>query len=276
MTSSLFSASPLGSLIAIPGSIGALTASQITPRLYLSDWVVAGNWAALAYLGITHVVSVVEIAPIIPGKIEHLHICISDLPICDISEHFPVTTEFIRKALSKEGTKVLVHCVGGLSRSASVVCAYLIAVKGCTAAEAIAYVHDRRRVTHPNAGFRRQLKQYAASFGLSDDVDDEAASTQSQGGLSGLKGGLTGKLAGGLSGHHLPGIKLLGTGSLRQMVKDSVGGVVEGNDDVVGVARTKVLGPDWQGSATIVTHAYPGPDASVNLDVKKIVVQSDA
>lgn len=100
--------SSLNPLSSVTGSIGALTASQITPRLYLTDWFVAGNWSALSHLGITHVVSVVELAPIIPGKIEHLHICIADLPICDISKHFDETTAFIHNALQKEGTKVLV------------------------------------------------------------------------------------------------------------------------------------------------------------------------
>ncbi|EPS36399.1 hypothetical protein H072_10085 [Dactylellina haptotyla CBS 200.50] len=274
MASSLLfrSASPLGALVAIPGSIGALTASQITPRLYLSDFVVASNWAALIHLGITHVVSVVEIPPITPPGIEHLHICIADLPICNISDHFKKTTEFIYKALSQEGTKVLVHCLGGLSRSASVVCAYLIAAKGCTAAEAIAYTHDCRRITHPNAGFRKQLRTYAESYGLPDGVDEEALPTQSQGGLSGLTGGLTGKLTGGYS---LPRVKLLGSGSIRKMVKDSISGVVEGDSDVVKIAKVKVLGPDWQGSATIITHAYPGPNSTVNVDVTQMV-QSQA
>jgi atypical dual specificity phosphatase len=106
MASSLLT---LDSLKSIPGSIGALTASQITPRLYLTDWIVAGNWAALSHLRITHVVSVVEVGPVIPGKIEHLHVSISDLPFCNISDRFDETTEFIHKALSKDGTKVLVH-----------------------------------------------------------------------------------------------------------------------------------------------------------------------
>ncbi|KAK6526550.1 hypothetical protein TWF694_005132 [Orbilia ellipsospora] len=267
MTSALLN-SPL---LTIPGAIGSITASQITPRLYLTDILVAGNWAALGHLGITHVVSVVEIAPIIPGSISHLHICIADLPICNIEKHFPETSEFIYKALSQENTKVLVHCLGGLSRSASVVCAYLIAAKGCTAEEAIDYVHSCRRVTHPNAGFRKQLEDYAASYGLSDSVDANIGAAPA---ASSLASGLTGKLTGGLSSR-LPGAKLLGTGSIRQMVKDSVTGVIAGNKDVVAVARTKALGPDWAGSASIVTHTYPGPNGTVNVDAK-VVVQPEA
>ncbi|KAJ7253956.1 protein-tyrosine phosphatase-like protein, partial [Mycena rebaudengoi] len=136
--------------------------SEITPRVFVADWFVAQNWDALDALGVTHVVSVCEIPPIVSSKIAHMHVCIMDLPIADISEHFEKTTQFICDALLKEGTKVLVHCLGGLSRSVSVVCAYLIAMKGLTAAEAIAYMKDRRSIAHPNAGFRAQLRQWAA------------------------------------------------------------------------------------------------------------------
>ncbi|KAJ7895380.1 protein-tyrosine phosphatase-like protein, partial [Mycena leptocephala] len=131
--------------------------SEITPRVFVADWFVAQNWDALDALGVTHVVSVCEIPPIVSSKIAHLHVCIVDLPIADIGEHFEQTTTFIRDALAVTGTKVLVHCLGGLSRSVSVVCAYLIAAKGLTAAEAIAFTKDRRRIAHPNAGFRAQL-----------------------------------------------------------------------------------------------------------------------
>jgi len=71
-------------------------------------------------------------------------------------------------------------------------------------------------------------------------------------------------------------MKLLRTGSVRQMVKDSVHGVMEGDNEVLKVARAKVMGPDWQGAATIVTHTSAGPDASVNVDVTKTVVQPDS
>lgn len=163
-----------------------------------------------------------------------------------------------------------VHCLGGLSRSVSVTCAYLIAAKGMTAEEAIAYTHDCRRITHPNQGFKMQLRTYAARFGLSDEEAAEmiASSTQNNKVLSGLTGGLTGR--------HLPGMKLLRAGSVRQMVKDSVSGVMEGNNDILKVAKVKALGPDWQGAATIVTHTTAGPNASVNVDVTKTVVQADS
>jgi len=54
------------------------------------------------------------------------------------------------------------------------------------------------------------------------------------------------------------------------MVSDSVGRLSGhgGNEsEVLQIARVKALGPDWAGSATVVTHATVMPDDSVKVDV---------
>jgi len=50
----------------------------------------------------------------------------------------------------------------GISRSATVVSAYMIATKKITSAEAIAYVQKKRPVVSPNLGFRQQLDTFAS------------------------------------------------------------------------------------------------------------------
>jgi hypothetical protein len=159
--------------------------------------------------------------------------------------------------------RVQVHCLGGLSRSVSVVCAYLIAAKGLTAAEAIAFTKDRRRIAHPNAGFRAQLRKWAALHGLtdSDDTDDDAGTIASPT-LSRL--GLSNNLP------KLPGSGLLQRGLVRNMVSHSIGklaGHGGSETEILEVARVKALGPDWAGSTTVVTHTTLNPDQSVNVDV---------
>jgi len=50
----------------------------------------------------------------------------------------------------------------GISRSATVVSAYMIATKKITSADAIAYVQKKRPVVSPNLGFRQQLDTFAS------------------------------------------------------------------------------------------------------------------
>ncbi len=52
----------------------------------------------------------------------------------------------------------------GISRSATVVCAYLVATTPMIASEAIEYVIDKRSIVSPNTGFRSQLETYAVKF----------------------------------------------------------------------------------------------------------------
>jgi atypical dual specificity phosphatase len=49
----------------------------------------------------------------------------------------------------------------GISRSATVICAYLIATTKMTAREALAAVREKRGMVSPNMGFLRQLEEYA-------------------------------------------------------------------------------------------------------------------
>jgi hypothetical protein len=49
----------------------------------------------------------------------------------------------------------------GISRSATVVCAYLVATAKMTSDEALVAVQAKRGIVCPNIGFRSQLEQYA-------------------------------------------------------------------------------------------------------------------
>jgi len=66
----------------------------------------------------------------------------------------------IKEAFSSvtEGN-VLVHCVAGVSRSSSVILAYLVKHKGYTLAEAAMQVKLARPVAYPNVGFWAALRE---------------------------------------------------------------------------------------------------------------------
>ena len=60
----------------------------------------------------------------------------------------------------------------GISRSATVVCAYLIAEQTLAASAAVDFVREKRPVVCPNIGFRRQLGEYAANHhGTPEEVE---------------------------------------------------------------------------------------------------------
>jgi protein-tyrosine phosphatase len=142
-------------------------ASQIAPRLYLTCLSTARNANQLASLGITHVVSVLEDAPSFPSSIplRKLHISIPDYEDEDILKHLPATTAFIRGALAESrSNRVLVHCVMGISRSTTVVIAYLIATSQMTPLEALAAVRAKRAIVRPNRGFMAQLHEYHSRY----------------------------------------------------------------------------------------------------------------
>lgn len=160
-------------------------ASPITPRLYLTDYCTARNSKKLEDLGITHVISITECRPDLPKVIpqtQRLHLRLSDIPEENILEHLDATTAFITAALEENETnKVMVsdpfgssltlsfiywqvHCVLGISRSATVVCAYLIATTNLSARESIAHVQSLRSIVCPNIGFRKQLGEYATRY----------------------------------------------------------------------------------------------------------------
>lgn len=61
--------------------------------------------------------------------------------------------------------KVLVHCARGVSRSATLVLAYLMIYEKLTIAEAINVVCAHRNIL-PNAGFLQQLRQLDSNLNL--------------------------------------------------------------------------------------------------------------
>ena len=60
----------------------------------------------------------------------------------------------------RQKKNILVQCHGGVSRSATIICAYLIKKKDWSAEQALSYLKIRRPRVKPNEGFFEQLKEY--------------------------------------------------------------------------------------------------------------------
>jgi protein-tyrosine phosphatase len=66
--------------------------------------------------------------------------------------------EFIHKF--RQLTNVYVHCYAGVSRSVTIVVAYLMNCCKWNLKTALAFVQTKRIVAKPNDGFIEQLKKY--------------------------------------------------------------------------------------------------------------------
>ncbi|KAI8137494.1 protein-tyrosine phosphatase-like protein [Fennellomyces sp. T-0311] len=89
----------------------------------------------------------------------HEIIPITDNPEANIIQYFPVTNSFIGTALDS-GKRILVHCLAGVSRSPTVVAAYLMNKRRLHPKAALAIIKQTRPFVNPNAGFMNQLRLY--------------------------------------------------------------------------------------------------------------------
>ena len=136
-------------------------ASYIFDHVYLgSEWN-AANMEELQRNGVGHILNVTrEIDNFFPGQFEYLNIRVYDDEATELLKHWDRTFKFISRALDA-GSKVLVHCKMGVSRSASVVVAYAMKAYDWDLAKALHHVKMRRSCVKPNASFMEQLKIYA-------------------------------------------------------------------------------------------------------------------
>ncbi|XP_070346908.1 dual specificity protein phosphatase 13B isoform X4 [Equus asinus] len=139
--------------------------NEVWPNLFLGDAYAARDKNKLTQLGITHVVNVAA------GKfqvdtgakfyhgmpLEYYGIEADDNPFFDLSVYFLPVARYIRTALNIPQGRVLVHCAMGVSRSATVVLAFLMIYENMTLVEAIQTVQAHRDIC-PNSGFLQQLQ----------------------------------------------------------------------------------------------------------------------
>lgn len=139
-------------------------------RLYLSGCLPVTK-KGLAELGITAVVSAMteeeekrEGRPKNIGKVRRICVRMTDTNDSDLSAFFRPATSFIDTELRKGG-KVLVHCVAGVSRSVSLVMAYLVRYGGLSSKDAYVLVKNKRTIARPNDSFCHQIMDFERSLG---------------------------------------------------------------------------------------------------------------
>uniref|UniRef100_A0A670ZT59 Dual specificity protein phosphatase n=1 Tax=Pseudonaja textilis TaxID=8673 RepID=A0A670ZT59_PSETE len=147
------------------GSPSCHHADEVWPNLFLGDHVTAHSRFDLWKMGISHVLNAAhgtlfcqESHEFYGTTIEYHGVPAHDLPNFDLSLYFYSSAEFIHKALTTPGGKIFVHCAFGISRSSSLVLAYLMIYHHFSLVKAIQTVKEHRWI-FPNRGFLKQLQK---------------------------------------------------------------------------------------------------------------------
>ena len=157
------------------------TGNHITERIILGDLASAMNLEKLKENGITHIVSVINGGyEVFPNDFEYKIIAINDDPWVDIEKYFDEANEFIHNAIDpknplKINNKVYIHCHYGISRSVTILTAYLLwnmllnneissndDIKKVVE-NTIKSIQEKRPKANPNNGFVVALEKYLAN-----------------------------------------------------------------------------------------------------------------
>ncbi|XP_060884480.1 dual specificity protein phosphatase 13A-like isoform X2 [Labrus mixtus] len=137
---------------------------EVWPNLFIGDMSVANDRYSLWKLEITHIVNAAHGRMHCQGShdfygaaVDYYGVPADDSPSFDLSRYFFPAAEYIQSALDTAGARVFVHCAVGVSRSASLVLAYLMIHHHYSLLEAIHKVKERRWI-FPNTGFLKQLR----------------------------------------------------------------------------------------------------------------------
>uniref|UniRef100_A0A8C5H8W0 Dual specificity protein phosphatase n=2 Tax=Gouania willdenowi TaxID=441366 RepID=A0A8C5H8W0_GOUWI len=149
-----------------PAAVPYAHVNMVWPNIYIGDEKTALERAGLKDLGVTHVLNAAEgkFNNVLTGLdyytetgIQYFGVEADDKPTFNISQYFCPASHFIHEALNHQQNKVLVHCVMGRSRSATLVLAYLMMKHSLTVVDAIEHVRQQRCIL-PNHGFLKQLR----------------------------------------------------------------------------------------------------------------------
>lgn len=143
-------------------------ADQIQPGLYIGDLASAKDFDALETKRITHVLSVCHCPELkYPDsmKINHKVIEADDATDEDLLDRFLECWRFISNAIN-EGGRIHVHCEQGISRSATVVAAFLMKEERWHPDQALRHIKKFRPIIDPNEGFRQQLDLWGQCRGV--------------------------------------------------------------------------------------------------------------
>ncbi|UJR26699.1 hypothetical protein I4U23_008015 [Adineta vaga] len=137
------------------------TADKIDDHIWLGDIDSSKNHQALDDLNITHILTVLDFSPERSKDDRRIrkHIHAYDLHTNDLIAEFESCYQFIDQAVNKN-QNILIHCHAGMSRSATIACAYLMKKYNLSYETALEQLRTKRPCVYPNPGFANQLRLY--------------------------------------------------------------------------------------------------------------------
>ncbi|KAG5270153.1 hypothetical protein AALO_G00189340 [Alosa alosa] len=135
--------------------------TRILPHLYLGSQRDVLNKELMAQNGITYVLNASNTCPK-PDFISESHfmrIPVNDNYCEKLLPWLDKTNDFIDKA-KVSNCRVIVHCLAGISRSATIAIAYIMKTMGLSSDDAYRFVKDRRPSISPNFNFLGQLLEF--------------------------------------------------------------------------------------------------------------------
>jgi protein-tyrosine phosphatase len=147
---------------------------QIIDRIYIGNFEAANNLRLMKDYGFTHVlVTATKLPTPFPKHFTYLKIEVQDALTEDIRAHFEQCLEFMNEALRGRDNSILVHCMQGISRSPTIVIAYLMKYKKYNLTRALETVKFRRPEVKPNLAFMKQLQAYDDDLQMQRQKDSQ-------------------------------------------------------------------------------------------------------
>ena len=146
--------------------------SQILSYLYLGSDEVSIDLDALSDHGIGHIINCTSDRPnyFETAGVKYLQVKVNDHRDDDIHQYFEQTSCFIENA-KQSGSSVLVHCQKGMSRSSTIVLAYLMRFADMNLISAFSHTKKIRPLISPNVGFMEQLLKLEYNLYQNNSLD---------------------------------------------------------------------------------------------------------
>ena len=135
--------------------------SQILPGIYLGNYINANNLEEIRRLRINYILNCASDIKInnLPTDVKYCHLDMIDSPQLNIFQYFGKAFAFIESA-RKNNCNILIHCKLGISRSTSILIAYMIKHYGYSVKKSLDLIKSKRKQVNPNNGFINQLYSF--------------------------------------------------------------------------------------------------------------------